>query len=304
MMLACIALAALFPAASRAAEGAGSTGASYLTNPVGSKSIAMGEVKAALPNDPFGWLSNPGALNDLSAHGLGIFHAEWIVDTRYDNVTYNYRLNERLIFGGGFLYTYRPSIQGYDPTGLETKELKSNNYQIVLGLGYMPIRNLMTGVNLKYFREKLDEWSAGGVGVDLGAIYHIERTGTSLGVTAQNLGPDITFEDLDEPLPTTLRFGASQTVVPMKGIASLSAAFDLVKPRFEDIYLGIGGELELYEIMAVRIGYCGRESRSGNGLTIGGGFTLRETVTIDYAWTPYGDLGDFHHISLFFKSAK
>lgn len=299
-----VAALVLLPAVGGAAEGTGSTGASYLLHPVGSKSIAMGEVKSALLGDPFSWLSNPGALNGMNGHGLGVFHAEWIIDTRYDNVSYSYRLNDRVIFGGAFLFTYRPNIQGYNESGTETVELKSNNYQIVLGAGFTPIESLMAGVNLKYFRETLDEWSAGGVGVDLGCLYRFDRTRTTFGFAVQNLGPDISFNDLDEPLPVTIRGGASQTLVPMEGIASLSAAVDLVKPRFEDLYVGTGFELEIYDMLAVRIGYCGQESRPGSGLTLGGGFTVRETLTIDYAWTPYGDLGDFHHISIFFGVPK
>ncbi|HUV37688.1 MAG TPA: PorV/PorQ family protein [Patescibacteria group bacterium] len=295
---------AILPAVAGAAEGAGSTGASYLLHPVGSKSIAMGEVKSALLGDPFSWLSNPATLNDMTGHGLGLFHAEWIIDTRYDNVSYTYRLNDKVIFGGGFLFTYRPDIQGYDEAGIETMELKSNNYQVVLGIGFAPIDNLMTGVNVKYFKEKLDESTAGGVGVDLGCLYQVDRTGTTFGIAVQNLGQDISFNGLDEPLPLTFRGGASQTVIPKEGIVAVSAAFDLVKPRFEDLYVGAGVELEMCDVLAVRVGYCGQESRPGSGFTLGGGFTVRETVTIDYAWTPHGDLGDFHHISIFFGVPK
>jgi hypothetical protein len=182
-------------------------------------------------------------------------------------------------------------------------ELKSNNYQIVLGAGFTPIENLMAGINLKYFKEKLDEWSAGGVGFDIGCLYHIDRTRTTFGAAVQNIGPDISFNDVDEPLPMTIRGGASQTII-LNGIAALTAAVDLVKPRFEDLYASAGLELEMYDMLAVRAGYCGQDSRPGSGLTLGGGFTIRENLMIDYAWTPYGDLGDFHHISIFFGVPK
>jgi hypothetical protein len=294
----------VLPVAAGAAEGVGSTGASYLMHPVGSKSIAMGEVKSALLGDPFSWLSNPGALNDINGHGLGISHAEWIIDTRYDNVSYNYCLNDKIIFGCGVLFTYRPNIQGYNESGLETRELKSNNYQLVLGIGFTPVTDFMAGISVKYFKEKLDEWNADGVGVDLGVLYHIEKTGTVFGFAAQNLGPDIRFDALAEPLPLTFRFGAMQNITPKEGFVSLSPAVDLVKPRFEELYVSAGIELELYEMLAIRAGYCGQKSRPGSGLTMGGGFTVRNTVTIDYAWTPYGDLGDFHHISIFFGVPK
>lgn len=288
----------VLPARPAAADGPGSTGASYLLHPVGAKSIAMGEVKSALPDEPFGWLSNPGALGDMSGFGVGVFHTEWILDTRYENLACHYRINDMVIVGGGFLFTHRPTIQGYTAT-LEPKDLKANNYQAVLGAGITPVRDLTVGASVKYFREKLDEWSADGVAVDLGLFYRIEQSKTTVGFCAQNIGSAIRSESMEEPLPITLRFGLSQRYTPKRGILSVTAAFDLVRPRFESLYLGAGCEVELYEIIAVRAGYVGREYRAGSGFTMGGGFKVKETVTVDYAWTDYGDLGDFHHISLF-----
>lgn len=302
-MQALILLALVIPAWASAGEGPSSTGASYLMHPVGAKSIAMGEVKSALLGEPFGWLSNPGALGDLRGFGIGVFHTEWILDTRYENVTYHYRINDMFVLCGGFLFTYRPAIEGYS-LSLEPKELKSNNYQVVVGAGVTPISNLTAGVNLKYFREKLDEWSAGGVAVDLGLLYYLESTKTAFGFSVQNLGSDIQFDVMEEPLPITFRFGLSQRITPKEGIFSITAALDLVRPRFESLYPGAGCELEFYKVLAVRAGYAGQEYRAGSGFTMGGGFKMRETVTIDYAWTDYGDLGNFHHISLFIGIPK
>jgi hypothetical protein len=287
-----------------AMEGPGCTGASYLQHPVGCKSIAMGEVQAALYGDPLNWHSNPGALAYMGGYGITAFHAEWIFDTRYDHISAHYRVNDMFVVSGGVIFTYRPTIQGYDETGIETGELKSNNYQTVLGLGLSPIRNFTAGINVKYFREKLDEWNADGMGVDLGLLYHFERTGTSAGLTAQNLGPDIRFDGQEEPLPLTLRFGLSQSIDVKPDILGVTGALDLVKPRYEDIYIGVGFEMELYRTLAARIGYCGRKSREGSGLTVGGGFFVNNSLLINYAWTPYGDLGNFHYVSISYMFPK
>lgn len=293
----------LIPSLTVAAEGPGGTGAAYLLYPVGSKSIAMGEVKSALLGEPFGWIANPGTLNNSQGFGVGIFHTEWILDTRYDNVSCHYRIHDKIILAGSLFYTYRPDIEGYNEF-LEPVNLKSNNYQLVLGVGVSPIQNLTAGMNIKYFKEKLDMWSAGGAAFDFGLLYHLESAKTAIGFTVQNLGPDIQFIDMEEPLPVTFRFGLSQRLTPKEEIVSVTAAFDFVKHRFESLYISAGGELEFYELCALRAGYVGRESRAGSGFTMGGGFNVKETVSIDYAWTDYGDLGNFHHISVFFNIPK
>ncbi len=290
----------LLPSIAAAQEGPGCTGADYLTHAVGCKSIAMGEVKSALTGDPFNWLATPGAFHDVNGNGAGLFHAEWIVDTRYNNLFYSNRLNEKFAFAGGLTYTYRPDIQGYDrdgPTGM----LKSYNYQAVAGFGFSPVEEFTAGVNFKYFSEKLDTWTEGGVCFDLGAKYVFEECGISMGFAAQNVGPDIKSETLSEPLPMTIRFGAAHSVSLVEEEVAVSYAFDLVKPRFEDLYLSVGCELELYNMLMIRGGYVGQESRAGDGLTMGGGIRIDERLLLDYAWTPYGDLGNLHRISIFFS---
>jgi hypothetical protein len=282
-----------------AAEGPGSSGASYLNLTVGAKSIAMGEVSAALIGDPFNWMSNPASLHYMEGTGVGIFHAEWIIDTNYENLNFHHRVNDMFAVTCGFVYSYQPEIQGYDELGVETKMLKSNNYQALIGFGVTPVDAFTAGINVKYFNEKLDEWNADGMAVDLGAIYAIEQYGAAIGVAVQNLGPEIKFESLDEPLPTNVVFGASQTGSHRDDTIDYLLALDLVKPRFEELYVSLGGELTLHQILSIRLGYCGNKYRPGSGFTMGGGFKLKERITFDYAWTPYGDLGSFHRIALY-----
>jgi hypothetical protein len=291
----------IVPSTSWASEGPGSAGASYLTLPVSAKSIAMGDVKSALPEDPFNWMSTPGAFHYMEGSGIGLFHAEWIVDTRYNNLSYYHRINKMLIISGGFVFTYRPSIQGYSEyPPVKTKELKSNNYQLLLGLGLSPVKSFTAGINLKYFREKLDEWSAGGMGIDLGALYSFDTANISFGFVVQNLGPDIKFESLKEPIPLTIRFGVSHIIASTDNNIKFTYTLDLVNPRYEGFYPSVGSELKLYESYAIRVGYCDQEYRPGSGFTMGCGLEVKDRVTLDYAWTPYGDLGSFHRLSLFF----
>lgn len=285
-----------------ATEGPGSTGAGYLILPVGPKSIAMGEVKAALYDDSFNWLSNPGALQYMDGTGAGVLHSEWLVDTKYNNVTAHHRFTDLFILSGAFTYEYYPDIQGYDEFGTETRTLKNNNYQAYLGFGFSPSKSFTAGLNIKYFNEKLDEWRASGMAVDIGALYTITPGNISLGFAIQNLGPDLKSNELSEPLPTLIRFGGGQVISITEGIFGLSYAVDLVKPKFESIYLSIGTELKFYDILAVRAGYCGQEYRQGDGLTLGGGVTIHKKLQVDYAWTPYGDLGNYHRLAIYFTA--
>jgi len=289
------------PPAACAADGPGSVGASYLSLPVGPTAIAMGEAQTALTRDPFSWLTNPATLHAREGDGVGISHAEWIGDTRFDNVSYRHRIRDMLTVSGAFTFTYRPDIQGYDDAGIETKALKNNNYQAVIGVGFSPASAFAAGVNVKYFRDKLDEVGASGMAVDCGALYTFERIHASVGVSAQNLGPDISFDSVKEPLPLTIRFGASQSFAFRDDAYRITYAVDIVKPRYDEPFGAAGAEIELYKLLALRGGYTGEGYRPGDGFSMGAGFRLNERWRLDYAYTPYGDLGSFHWLSFFLE---
>jgi hypothetical protein len=284
----------------RAADGPGSAGASYLLRPVGPKSIAMGEIKAALDSDPFNWLSNPATLAPMKKSGFGLFHSEWLMDNRYSSLTGNVRLSKMFTLGGGLIYESGKDIQGYDAFGQMTDPLKNYNYQMLVGLGFGPTANFSAGLNLKHFRETLSEWSADGYAVDLGAFYAVPLAGLKFGLAIQNIGPDIQFRELKESIPMSTRVGAVYTMPQNMSGVGFSLGMDLVKPRFESSYVGAGLEVTIIEIVAVRAGYCGRKSRAGDGFTFGAGVDIDDRIVIDYAATPYGDFGTQHIISLYF----
>ena len=284
----------------KAADGSESSGAGYLMLPVGPRMIAMGDARAAVTGDPFNWLANPASLRTLDQSGIGLFHSEWIMDTRYDHICGTLKLNERVSIAGGIVYQYADDIQGYDQFGTETAMLKNYNYQALVGIAFTPAESFAAGINIKHFRETLDEWSAGGLGLDAGALYTIVPIRTTLGFSVQNMGPEIRFISRKEPLPLAIRGGAAHTLqLPRQNLA-FTIAVEGVKPRFDDPYAAVGCEVLILNLVAVRAGWSGQKYRAGDGFAFGGGVRIREQLALDYAATPYGDLGILHMISLYY----
>ncbi len=292
-------LAMAVPSMVLATDGPGCTGANYLTYTVGSKSVAMGEAVTVLRGDQFTWLSSPGTFHFMEGSGIGISHAEWLIDTRFNSLSYYRRASDMYIFSCAVTYTYRPEIQGYDMFGNETDMLQSYNYVVQAGFGLSPVKSFTAGVNLKYFREKLDDWAEGGVCFDLGAVYLIGSSGFSLGFVMQNLGPDLESDTMKEPLPLTIRFGAGHNLELVKDKLEYEIAFDMVDRKYEDVYLSAGLELEFYNILSLRGGYLSQESKAGNNMTMGCGVRIQDNISIDYAWAPYGDLESIHKVAVF-----
>ena len=281
--------------------GAGVTGASFLSLPVGARSIALGEASAALARDPFTWLSNPGLMPFTGGTGVGAFHSQWALDTYYDNAILKRELTSLVSIGGALTYLSSPDIPGYDEEGAPTASLSNNNLQGIFGVGIAPIAGLGAGVNVKYLQERIADWTARGWAVDIGAAWTNSFHELTIGAAVQNLGSDIKFIKESEKLPTTIRAGVSGAIPLIVAPVTLRLAADLVKPRFEDAYACFGAEVDLRSIVFLRAGYSDDASREGDRFSVGGGLTLFDRLMLDYAWSPYGNLGSFHRISLFVR---
>jgi hypothetical protein len=275
-----------------------------LVLPVGAKSIAMGEVHAALAGDPFNWLANPAALAVRDGSGAGAFHSQWAVDSYYDNIIFNHQFPRALSLGVGVTAMSAPDVDGFDVNGNPTGSLKNNDIQGVVGLTFAPIDWLGVGANFKYFQETIADWTARGFGMDIGALVTLPTPDVRVGLTVRNLGPDVKFAEHDEELPLAMSVGATWTIPLVAQLLNFEIAADLTTPKHEDVYAAFGGELSIRDVVSLRAGYTSDENRVGDGYTAGAGVRLLETLVIDYAWTPYGDLGDFNRIALYYAWGK
>jgi hypothetical protein len=284
-----------------AQSGPGAAGASFLSLPVGAQSISLGEAAVSVARDPFGWLANPALMPSDGGTGVGAFHSQWALDTYYDNVFLKHRVSGLVSIAAGLTYLSSPDVPGYDEGGEPTSSLENSSFIGVAGVALTPIAGLTLGVNVKGFQEKIAEWTAQGWATDLGAAWTNGFHELTLAVAVQNLGSDFEFIKENEKLPTTVRAGASGSI-PIPGVpVSVRLAADLVKPRFEDAYPCFGGELDLKSTVFLRAGYTNDPDLAGDRFTAGGGLRLFEHLVVDYAWTPYGDLGSFHRISVFLR---
>lgn len=282
-------------------QGPGTTGAAYLLLPVNARAIAMGEAGTGLTGGAFGWLDNPGSNAGSGGTGVGIFHSQWSMDTYYDNAFFTHPVPGGLTMNVALTYMSAPEVQGYNEFNEKTTGLKNNNFQWIVGIGYAPIESLGVGVNIKYFQERIADWTARGYGMDIGAAYSFPFPHISLGVSVQNLGPDIKFIEHEEELPLTLRLGGSYRIPVIVEVLSFTLAANMVTPKHEDTFAAFGGELSFRDICSVRAGYTDEKKRANDGFTAGAGVKLLDKIILDYAWTPYGDLGSFHRISLFIQ---
>lgn len=160
------------------------------------------------------------------------------------------------------------------------------------------------GGSAKFIYQKIQEYSSDALALDLGGIYRLRDGRTSIGVSASNLGFQLSGLSTEhkDPLPIIIRAGLSHHLRGMPLTASAEVAY----PTDNDIFGSLGLELlPKGSPVALRVGYStfgnnyetGGSKDNTSGFSVGAGFRLSNFV-IDYAFLPYADLGSLHRVSL------
>jgi len=288
---------ALAAAPARAAKYAGTSGLDFLNLDANARAVALGGAYTALASDANALLYNPAGLGRVSASELTFMHDEYV-----QGLAQEY-MSVATVQGLGASVNYlrfgdvtRTRIDAPDGTlgtfGLSDLALSGGYGRSFLG------GTLSAGAGLKYLRESVDDIAASGEAVDAGVMYAPPPApGLTLGASLLNLGPGVRYATQSSPLPTTARLGAAYA---FDGLGARHvAAFDLTQQRSDALRWGLGFETTVLRMMALRLGFTSRND-AGLGLTGGVGWAW-QALSIDYAFSPYGDLGLAHRISLSFR---
>lgn len=143
------------------------------------------------------------------------------------------------------------------------------------------------GANLKMVRQSLEDFSGGGVGLDLGLMVDLAPQ-WRIGASALNLGgPNVTMRETDESYPVNFRGGLAWH--GLKGRALVTAQVEAQKGP--GAQFSTGGEFWVHRVLALRAGY--REQRVGGGLSVRVSHNLR----LDYS-AQDNELGVLHRVGV------
>lgn len=273
----------------------------FLLIPVDARGAALGGADTALANDSSAIYWNPAGLSRSNQPDLGLDDAEMYADTRYDYASLAAPTKWGTL-GAGFGYLSQGEIDGRDENRQPTGSFTAADSVVSIGLGRRVVGGLSLGAGIEGIESSIAGVSAEGAAINLGADYDFHSMPMSLGVAVQNLGPGIKFLDQTDPLPLTLALGAA-----FKLPAGLGLIADLKEMPYGDgLEYDFGTEYELLDGLALRAGYTQAAAAQqtavsgpgvfGSGLGLGVGVNVAR-VRMDYAFTPYGELGNVQRIS-------
>lgn len=272
--------------------------AQFLGIEIGARAAGMGNARVALAEGAEAVFLNPAnGKTKYYYNSVLISHNSWIQGMFQETVSFVKDTNSEWgIFGIGISYLNEGTIKKYEMDGSGTGVYIGdiNPYAMVIKLNWSAqmIKDLLMGLNIGYMREDIDGYVIQKGLVDIGVTY----TGVkdfSFALVKRNFGRTIDgygiFSDV---------ILAAAYKLNMIKYGELNTEVDLRVFTFERFGVGAGLEYIYNKIIAIRAGY--ETDYTGvdglKGLRLGMGVRY-EKFLLDFAFEPYGDLGQAYKVS-------
>jgi len=276
----------------------GKAAANFLKMGIGARGSAMGEAQTALVEDVTSLYWNPAGLSGLRFKEVSLMHYSLVENVRYQQAGLGLPLDKWGAVAFGLNLLDYGDIKSFDNNAIPTGSVDASNLLLSAGWGKQIFgkSNLRAGGTVKYLQSELAGFKASAPMLDLGLKFPYRSDklrGLSFGAALRNIGPDIKYDTESSPLPQHLVFGAGLSALG----GNLNMALDFIHPNDGDAHIAAGVEYKLLKMIQLRAGYNGNSDFVGNGITYGMGLQFTQW-NLDYAFVPFGDLGDTNRVSV------
>lgn len=278
---------------------AGTSSGQFLKLDIGARAAGMGGAFAGVADDSTAMYWNPAGLDRIPDGNLSLMHAALFEDISYDWFSYAQAVLGVGTIGIGAQYMSYGSIKKLDSTGLETGSMNPTDSALMIAYANK-FFGVHAGISVKYISSTIDS-SASAYAFDAGVMKGFMQDRLMFGAVVQNVGTGLKYVNDEAPLPMNIKIGGAYNLSE-----NWLVALDINSPVDNEAAFAGGSEyvqsLNKDLSVALRAGYNTRNKDTGglNGVTVGAGIDYAG-YTIDYAFVPYGNLGDTQRIALTIK---
>jgi len=294
------------------AEGVGTNGGEFLKIGVGERAVGMGGAFSSIADNVTAVYWNPAGLSQLSLHEFSVMHLNYLVDIKSEYLSYAQPLGRYGTLGSQLALLISHHSRR-DDFGNEIGDFYNYEGTFSLAYGRAVSKNLSLGLTLKTIYTQLDKDKTSNLAVDFGGLYRTPIEGVNFSFVVQNIAMGLRFTSDIEPILPNLKVGVSyQLRYNRSHYNNLILATDInlfKEGRINPTTTSLGSEYSFIPPLlkntkvAARLGYTGKANSTLGGLTgltTGLGLEYKRSA-LDYAFVPYGDLGNTHRVSLTIK---
>ncbi len=314
----------------------GTAGGTQLQIPVGGRNIGMAGADLVFTKSLDAVYWNPAGLGDLPLRGAGLFSMEnYIADINISYLALGFNISKFGALG--------VSVKSFDfgdipITTVEQMDGTGSNYSPTYNVFGLTFARHFTdrinfGVTGKIVYENIPRASASAYAFDLGIQYKdlLSIKGLGIGITMKNIGTNMEYKGTalmsdsrqsgetydqflyrpvsSDQLPSSLELGLGYKAA--LGFGNVLASGTFQHNNFENDQLRFGGEVKMFDLALVRVGYIATLEDPDNkgigknayGLSLGGGIVYNIGgigLVFDYAYRPAGDFGNNNIFALEF----
>ena len=283
----------------------GTTTADFLNLPIGARAAAMGGAYTAISEDASAIYWNPAGLVQISKLSAIFMRTSYVADINYQYVAYAHRMSYDSVLAASIFATDIGAITQTDISGDRLGTFTPQDQVVTLSYSKAVLefsdkeKDLSMGVSIKYIKSKIVSEASSFAG-DFGIMtYNFTALPYRLGIMLTNFGQGLKYDTESNALPMTLKLAGA-----INPFQNLLLAADVIFPKQDKPNFIIGAELntqpnELTKL-SIRGGLNSRLLKDDlSGFSFGLGATLH-FFSLDYAFTPMGELGTSHRMSITF----
>lgn len=283
------------------------SGASFLKIDSDARAVSMGSAYTSLASGVSAMSYNLAGLSRTNKVEVGFSHTNWLMDSRHDFIGVAIPVksaaglpdggkNGGWVAGLGITRLSNSSTEVRNADRSAGGSFASYDQAVSVGLGRAIGKNRL-GFGVKYLESYIAGEKARGAAVDFGFSRTFNaRLPMSIGLSVQNLGDGMKYLSQRDPLPLSLAAGFSFSVVP-----GINLALDAKRMVYDkQTNISFGTEYAVLSGLALRSGYLANTNITGlknKGFSAGVGLNFWN-ANLDYAVTPYGELGNTQKITL------
>lgn len=298
-------LAVLFLAAAAARAGdytrdaIGTSGSDFLLFDIGARGIAMGGAYTAVTDDAYSLYWNPAGLTRIPRFSASAMGGDYVAGIKYGALYAAQRVNDASVLGAGVRYRDVGQIAQTDLAGNSLGNFHPRDYVAELGWGQSIYDlsdsevDVKMGVAARWIHSDYLLHANGYVGdIGIQSRFYTGHYNYDLGFAAQNIGVGQKFDRVRETTPFRMKLG---------GAVNLARSFllsgEAIMPSNNSPYGALGMEYSLQVERSIKAALrAGFNSLTASSLGVGttpslGMGLIVGDLTFDYAFVPFGDLG-------------
>jgi hypothetical protein len=273
-----------------AGEETGGRPGAWLMNYSGARTLGLGGAFTATADDALGALWNPAGLQRMDQNQIMFENVPLYENGAINSVSFAMPGNWLPSFGVTMVSLKSRDFQRTDEMNNDLGSFGEGEtaYLLTLAKGLSP--RLAIGANFKVVQQSVEDFSAGGFGADVGALFQVAPS-LRLGATVKNLGgPSITLRDVPEDYPVSFRGGAALSLFNGRGLVSA----ELDRQGDSPMALHAGAEFWIQNSVGFQVGM--QDSRATGGFS----YRFMPQYEVDYAVADH-PLGLTHRIGVSYR---